>query len=187
MTSDGDALFRAVCESPADDTPRLAYADWLEENGRPERAEFIRLQCEARHLCPGFSDLTAARNRASQLLEEFGDEWWGELPIIPCVVWGNLFVRGFIDTAHVYSSQELQPGRRGLWRARRIPPVTEVLDRAFAATPLQRLTLLGFTPEQLRELLTYPLLKRLDEAHRPRLPPERPAGTRLRRPGPEDY
>ncbi len=30
---DGAALLRAVCESPFDDTPRLVYADWLEENG----------------------------------------------------------------------------------------------------------------------------------------------------------
>ena len=42
MTSDGDILFRAVCETLADDTPRLVYADWLQENGQPERAEFIR-------------------------------------------------------------------------------------------------------------------------------------------------
>ena len=29
-----------------DDTPRVVFADWLEENGDPERAEFIRLQCD---------------------------------------------------------------------------------------------------------------------------------------------
>src|SRR5262245_3568916 len=33
MTSDGEALFRAICEQPWEDTPRLAYADWLQENG----------------------------------------------------------------------------------------------------------------------------------------------------------
>src|SRR5207247_2362789 len=30
---------------PEDNTPRLVLADWLEENGDPDRAEFIRLQC----------------------------------------------------------------------------------------------------------------------------------------------
>jgi len=44
--TDGDALLRAVIENVADDAPRLVYADWLEEHGEPERAEFIRLQCE---------------------------------------------------------------------------------------------------------------------------------------------
>lgn len=42
MTSDHDALLRAICENPREDTPRLAFADWLEEHGRPDRAAFIR-------------------------------------------------------------------------------------------------------------------------------------------------
>lgn len=28
-----------------DDTPRLIFADWLDDNDQPERAEFIRVQC----------------------------------------------------------------------------------------------------------------------------------------------
>ena len=28
-----------------DDAPRLIFSDWLEENGEPESAEFIRTQC----------------------------------------------------------------------------------------------------------------------------------------------
>jgi uncharacterized protein (TIGR02996 family) len=42
--SDGEALLRAILEQPWEDTPRLAYADWLDEYGDPERAEFIRVQ-----------------------------------------------------------------------------------------------------------------------------------------------
>ena len=30
-----EALLRAVCENPDDDTPRLVFADWLDENGEP--------------------------------------------------------------------------------------------------------------------------------------------------------
>jgi uncharacterized protein (TIGR02996 family) len=44
--SDHDALLRAICENPADDLPRLVYADWLEENGQPERAAFIRTEID---------------------------------------------------------------------------------------------------------------------------------------------
>jgi len=36
------ALLAAVLANPDDDLPRLVYADWLEENGQAERAEFIR-------------------------------------------------------------------------------------------------------------------------------------------------
>ena len=48
---DRATLLRAVLESPWDDVPRLAYADWLDEHGRGDlaefiRAEFIRVQCE---------------------------------------------------------------------------------------------------------------------------------------------
>src|SRR5436305_2053272 len=35
MTSEADALWAAVLEAPEDDAPRLVYADWLEEHGRP--------------------------------------------------------------------------------------------------------------------------------------------------------
>ncbi len=31
--SDGEALLKAILEQPDDDTPRLVYADWLQENG----------------------------------------------------------------------------------------------------------------------------------------------------------
>ena len=40
--SDNEAFVRAIAEHPDDDAPRLVYADWLEEHGQPERAEFIR-------------------------------------------------------------------------------------------------------------------------------------------------
>lgn len=40
------ALLAAIAKNPDEDDPRLRYSDWLEENGNPERAEFIRVQCE---------------------------------------------------------------------------------------------------------------------------------------------
>jgi uncharacterized protein (TIGR02996 family) len=40
--SDGDTLYRSILAAPADDAPRLVYADWLEEHGDLERAELIR-------------------------------------------------------------------------------------------------------------------------------------------------
>jgi uncharacterized protein (TIGR02996 family) len=44
--SDNDVLLRAILDDPDDDAPRLVYADWLEEHGEAERAEFIRVQVE---------------------------------------------------------------------------------------------------------------------------------------------
>jgi len=36
-----ESFMRAIATSPDDDAVRLVFADWLEENGEPERAEFI--------------------------------------------------------------------------------------------------------------------------------------------------
>lgn len=44
--ADHEAFLRAIFDAPADDTPRLVYADFLEEHGAPDRAELIRVQCE---------------------------------------------------------------------------------------------------------------------------------------------
>lgn len=41
-----ELLLKAVVASPDDDLPRLVAADWLDEHGEPERAEFIRVQIE---------------------------------------------------------------------------------------------------------------------------------------------
>ena len=45
MTAAEHALLLAVHAAPADDLPRLVYADFLDDAGQPGRAEFIRLQC----------------------------------------------------------------------------------------------------------------------------------------------
>jgi uncharacterized protein (TIGR02996 family) len=49
MTHD-DAFLADILEHPADDVPRLVYADWLTEAGEEDRAEFIRVQCAAEKL-----------------------------------------------------------------------------------------------------------------------------------------
>src|SRR5436190_6976854 len=40
------ALPRGIARSPDDAAARLVYADWLDDHGRPQRAEFIRAQVE---------------------------------------------------------------------------------------------------------------------------------------------
>jgi uncharacterized protein (TIGR02996 family) len=151
MTGDGEALFRAVCENPTDDTPRLVYADWLQENGQPERGEFILLQCEAWNLLPAYPTQAAARGRASELLRTHGDRWYAELPHVDCVVWSSLFVRGFVDRAHVL-------GRHFL----------TYLDRIFATAPVHTLIMAdAFDVERLHKLFNHPHLGRLGTLRMP--------------------
>jgi uncharacterized protein (TIGR02996 family) len=40
--SDRAALMRAILEAPDDDRPRLIFADWCDENGRPVEADRVR-------------------------------------------------------------------------------------------------------------------------------------------------
>jgi uncharacterized protein (TIGR02996 family) len=69
-----EALQKAVCENPDDDTPRLVFADWLDENGEPERAEFIRVQIElTSNSHPDENRILRARE--SELLEKHAGAW----------------------------------------------------------------------------------------------------------------
>ena len=41
-----EAFLQEILADPDSDVPRLIYADYLEEQGGADRAEFIRAQCE---------------------------------------------------------------------------------------------------------------------------------------------
>ena len=60
--TDDRALLGAVLEAPADEAPRLVYADWLEERGDP-RGAFLRAEAAASRL-PRDGPAFAAAERA---------------------------------------------------------------------------------------------------------------------------
>jgi uncharacterized protein (TIGR02996 family) len=74
--SDKAALLRAIVEQPGDDLPRLAYADWLEENGDPEGAEFVRVQVELPRAQGDRRE--RLKRREKELLERHKQAWLGE-------------------------------------------------------------------------------------------------------------
>jgi uncharacterized protein (TIGR02996 family) len=76
--TDPDPFLRAIVEDPDDDAVRLIYADWLEENGQPERAEFIRIQCTLAGRVSARQSLELQR-RQHRLLAEYGTDWVGPL------------------------------------------------------------------------------------------------------------
>ena len=78
-TGDELALLKAVASRPDDDLPRLVYADWLDEHGRGERAEFIRLQVAHEQPMTG-SERATVRERMNALLNDHRAEWFRELP-----------------------------------------------------------------------------------------------------------
>src|SRR5437762_3565851 len=83
--SDEAALSAAIRANPEEDTPRLVYADWLDEQGgesNTDRAEYIRLAIEldrddTRRRDP--PERKAKRERERKLFAKHYPEWFPEL------------------------------------------------------------------------------------------------------------
>jgi uncharacterized protein (TIGR02996 family) len=97
----------AILQDPDDDTPRLIFADWLEEQGDPcgvARAEFIRVQCALadRHLAVRRRATLEARQQ--QFLEQYGREWTRP---VRNLVRTCAFHRGFLDDVSMWARRFL--------------------------------------------------------------------------------
>src|SRR5262245_25173530 len=89
------AFLAAIREAPDDDAPRLIYADWLEDNGDPHRAEFIRLGCRLARLDP--DDLDRRDWEPLWAMErEHGARWAAALPALRGTEWA-IYRRGFVE------------------------------------------------------------------------------------------
>jgi uncharacterized protein (TIGR02996 family) len=109
LTISHQAFLQAIIEHPDDDAPRLVYADWLDDHGDPERAEFIRLQCQlARAFDPGLAQ------REKELLDAHGARFRKPFAERHRVQ----FHRGFISDATI-TATELD--RRGAYFFRKAP------------------------------------------------------------------
>jgi uncharacterized protein (TIGR02996 family) len=82
-----------------DDAPRLAFADWLEEQGDP-RGAFIRAQCALAGLPAKDRRRAGLARKAKQLLAAHGTAWAAVLPP-PAKSWQDLnrWKRGFPSEA----------------------------------------------------------------------------------------
>src|SRR5262245_21570265 len=81
--TDRAALLAAVLADPADDTPRLVFADWLDEIGDPAdaaRAAFIRAEVAADRLPFGEPDRDRLDRLAARHYQAFVETWNAELP-----------------------------------------------------------------------------------------------------------
>lgn len=89
--TDRQAFLNAVIDRPDDDLLRLVFADYLEENGDPDRAEFIRLQVEHAASDPARDESWPRRDaRIKELLR--AHDWR-----IPELRGGQYFHRGFVE------------------------------------------------------------------------------------------
>jgi uncharacterized protein (TIGR02996 family) len=103
MDADERALMAAIIAHPDEDTPRLIYADWLDEDGRPERAEYIRLSVALANLRYGEPDFwdrrcSFARDATRSSVAPFKawqDEFAARFPANRDIFF--VFQRGFVE------------------------------------------------------------------------------------------
>ncbi len=116
------ALMVAMIANPDDDTPRLVFADWLQEHGDEHdraRAEFIRLQVEAARLPERDKKRKKLERAAGKLANEHHAAWLAPLTafvhqlstdpkLIGRSSYFELFERGLLRELYVESAKFLQ-------------------------------------------------------------------------------
>jgi uncharacterized protein (TIGR02996 family) len=140
--TEGEALLAAILSEPDEDTPRLVYADWLDEHDQFERAEFIRVQ-----IALARTRTIALQAREAALLALHEEEWLAPLrargePLDGRA--GGQFRRGFVEV---------------VWM-----PAIGFLEKAralFAQVPVRELRVTRATPQEFRALMNSPRLARL--------------------------
>ncbi len=96
-----EAFIRNIAQKIYDDAPRLVFADWLEEQGDTDRAEFIRVQVELEPMRDQYEIARAAElHQREEQLYKNKKSWLGDMP----EGWSEWetgisveFRRGFVD------------------------------------------------------------------------------------------
>ncbi len=144
MPTTRDAFLADILEHPEDDTPRLVFADWLEDNGEADRAEFIRVQIEAARLGRYEPRREALEQRIKALLDRYRKTWLQEV-----TAWarpGAWFERGFVGKVECPAGQLLKSA-------------AELFRRA----PVQAIVLKDASADQVVALAAAPFLARLTD------------------------
>ncbi len=155
--NDHDALLAAIITNPNEDTPRLVYADYLQEQGFDERAEFIRVQCEIASL-PDLLGWETLRYREEGLFGTRGDWWdwkseglrkWAEGPTCPTFV----LRRGFIESLTCTPEDWFAHADEIHWHPSQDRPCPQT------AQPLRKVTLTTAVTKEVLERAKIPLVE----------------------------
>jgi uncharacterized protein (TIGR02996 family) len=150
---DDEAFLRAVIEQPDDDLPRLVYADWLDEHGEPERAEFIRVQCELARLPLDGPRAGKLRNREQALLG--GNRWRQWAGSLAAFADEFHYRRGFVEGLTLGAAAFLRHTAAILAAAPlshvRLTDAWEEIDKLAASPHLERIRRLSLWGNHLRD------------------------------------
>ena len=93
----GHQLLDRIREAPADDAPRLVFADWIAER-EPERGEIICVQCALARLPLDAPERPGLEDREHALLSAHGRRWTAGIPAGTKHTFDRGFVGGITDT-----------------------------------------------------------------------------------------
>jgi uncharacterized protein (TIGR02996 family) len=164
-----EAFLRSIIDAPEDDTPRLVYADWLDDHDNPARAEFIRVQCALDQMPASDPRWPTLRQREQDLLGQYGWVWAEELGW-QVAEWS--YRRGFIEAVEIGLEQPQEEILAVLDRApiRQLRDTSQFCDLSGvvdALPHLERLTglefwgLYAFEDDLLATILASPHLRNL--------------------------
>lgn len=150
--SDEETFLRAICADPDDDTPRLVFADWLDEQGgvRNEQwAELIRVQVQLGRN-PG-ADRGRLEARDAELELEVVYGWPSRIgvphPLAEKLAWGNWW-RGFPLSVSGFGGD-----------------IVAARPHFVGLVPVRELVFQGVSDDHVREVVTWPeleLVRKLD-------------------------
>lgn len=172
------AFLSAIREEPELDTPRLVYADWLIDQGKLDRAEFIRVQIELSHGVPDRGLAVELLRRLRALMVAHRQEWLGPLQSLAPEA---LFERGFVEEVSLPAQQFLKYAEELLeahpLTRLHVQPFGRFLAKFPSSSTLEGLTHLSFREPRLgdrgyRALAHSPYLKKLRMLDLSSSPPE---------------
>jgi uncharacterized protein (TIGR02996 family) len=101
------AFLAAIRDEPDSDVPRLICADWLEDNGEGDRAEFIRVQLELTRGVKERPRSLELLRRLRALIVEHRERWLG---VLTQYAPDSVFERGFVEQVSLRVASLLRDG-----------------------------------------------------------------------------
>jgi uncharacterized protein (TIGR02996 family) len=141
--ADEEPFLDAILARYTDDEPRLVYADWLDENGDPDRADLVRVQLALARLPDDHPRRTELADRQNELHQKVAEVWMAHLDGLAT---GIEFRRGVLDSVTADATAFLLRG-----------------DTLFRLAPVVRRVRLTDAARAMSELIHCPFVARVRE------------------------
>lgn len=145
-----EAFLQAIRADLDDDGPRLIYADWLDDHGDHDRAEFIRVECRRAALPHDHAESVDLAERRLELVARLSGRAVELSPALPPLfsfaspTWDEDYQRGFPSRAHA------EPG---LLSEEQVRAFCAGLEHLVSGTTIRHLYLRGPQAKQVGQVI----------------------------------